>query len=88
MTFRVEDLQNDTNWKLSLGEKLNMIHFRNGHSHAECDPYSRECSIHYDEFDPNESATSLVKHMWDSKIGKLALVGAGLILINKLLKDN
>lgn len=31
MFYKLEDFQNNPNWKLSLGEKLGKTHFRNGH---------------------------------------------------------
>ena len=68
-------------WKQSNGEKIDSIHFRNGHLHAVCDPRTGLCEIHYDEIDPMESTLSLVKHMSQSNIGKAVLVtGAGLLL--------
>lgn len=39
MYNRIEDFENDPNWKRSLGEKLDSIHFRNGHEHAVCENY-------------------------------------------------
>lgn len=81
MNYRIEDFQNDPSWKLSLGEKIGKIHYRNEHWHAEIDPSTGYSDIHYDEIDPHESPTSLVKHMNQSKLGKTALIaGAGLIL--------
>ena len=79
MSYRIEDFQNDPSWKPSLGEKLGMMHFRNGHLHAECDQNTGICSIHHDEHDPHESPISLVKHMLQSPLGALVLgaVGAG-----------
>jgi len=70
---RIEDFENDPTWEKSIGEKLDKIHFRNGHWHAECDPKTGFCTIHYDEHDPNESPTSLVKHLADSNSGKAVL---------------
>ena len=52
MNYRIEDFQNDSSWKLSLGEKLGKIHFRNGHEHTVCDLTTSICEIHYDEIDP------------------------------------
>ena len=73
MYTRIEDFENDPAWKKSIGEKLSKIHFRKDHWHAECDPETGFCSIHYDKDNPNESITSLVKHLSDSKSGKLVL---------------
>jgi len=84
---RINDYQNNLNWKHSLGEKLNKIHFRNGHLHAECDPITGNCSTHYDENDPYESLTELAKHVWKSDLGKVAVVGAGILLIAAALKS-
>lgn len=81
MSYRIEDFENDPNWKQSFGEKLGQIHFRNGHDHAVCDPSTGICGIHYDEHDPHESFTSLFKHMKESDLGKaVLLIGGGLIL--------
>lgn len=80
MAYRIEDFQNDPSWIRSVGEKLNKIHFRNGHWHAECDPKTGMCNIHYDKDDPYESLTSLIKHMSASNLGLsiLAIVGLGI----------
>ena len=51
LSYRIEDLENDPNWKRSLGEKLGKIHFRQGHDHAVCDPITGICEVHYDEID-------------------------------------
>lgn len=81
MTYRIEDFQNNPSWIRSIGEKLDKIHFRNGHWHAECDPKSGICNIHYDKDDPYKSITSLVKHMSASNLGLtvLLIVGAGVL---------
>ena len=73
MSYRIEDLENDPNWKSSLGEKLGKIHFRNGHYHAVCDPRTGMCDVHYDPIDPHESLVSLVKHMDQSNLGKFVI---------------
>ncbi len=87
MVYRIKDLQTDPNWNISLGEKLNMIHFRRGHEHAECYPNTGICSTHFDEHDPNQSVSSLLKHIWSSKTGKIVLIGAGILVLSKLLDD-
>ena len=74
MSYRIEDFQNDPTWVSSLGEKLGKIHFRNGHFHAECDPKTGFCEIHYDQDNPNESLSSLFKHIWNSGLGRTVLV--------------
>ena len=78
MSYRIEDFRNDSNWTPSLGEKLGKVHFRNGHEHAVCDPITGICEIHYDEIDPHESPESLVKHMWESNLGKGVLIAGGI----------
>lgn len=85
MVYRIEDFQNDPSWTRSLGEKLGMIHFRNGHLHAECDPKTGTCTIHHDEDDPHESLTSLIKHMADSNLGLAVLVTLGLGIADQAL---
>jgi len=85
MTYRIEDLENDPNWERSLGEKIGKVHFRNGHDHAVCDPITGICEIHYDEIDPHESPKSLVKHMWDSNLGKGTLIVGGLTILDQIL---
>jgi len=65
-----------------------MIHHRSGNCHAECDPSTGYCSTHYDEYDPNDSVSSLLKHMWQSDLGKMVIVGAGTLLLSKLLEDS
>jgi len=84
---RIEDFENDPNWKPSFGEKLDKSHFRNGHLHAECDSTTGYCSTHYDENDPYESLTELAKHLWKSDLGKVAVVGTGILLVVALLKS-
>lgn len=81
MSYRIENFQNDPSWILSIGEKLDKVHFRQGHLHAECDSQTGFCTIHYDEHDPHESLSSLINHLLDSNSGKL-LIGiavAGII---------
>lgn len=73
--------QNNPHWKRSLGEALDKIHFRNGHYHAVCDPVTGLCNVHQDRHDPHESLESLLRHMWDSDVGKGTLVGGGLLLL-------
>ena len=81
MYNRIEDFQNNPDWSPSIGEKLGMTHYRSGHYHVECDPYTGTCSTHYDEIDPNESLTSLFNHLKQSDLGKVVLaVGVGLVL--------
>lgn len=87
MAHRIEDFQNDPSWKLSIGEKLRMIHFRNGHYHAECDQNTGICKIHYDEHDPYESPISLVKHMLQSPLGALVLGTSALLVGDAVLND-
>ncbi len=79
--YTISDFDRDSAWTRSLGEKIGMIHFRNGHWHAECDPKTGRCSIHYDRIDPHESLTSLVGHMSESKIGAtvLAVIVVGVL---------
>jgi hypothetical protein len=87
MMYRIEDFKNDPNWKPSFGEKLGKVHFRNGNWHAECNPQTGFCDIHYDEIDPHESPESMVKHMWDSKLGKGVLITAGIAILDHFLND-
>lgn len=84
---RINNYQNNPNWKPSLGEKLSKIHFRNGHLHAECDPTTGDCSAHYDENDPYESLIELGKHVWKSDLGKVAVVAVGILLIAAAFKS-
>jgi len=87
MSHRIEDFENDPKWKRSLGEKIGKIHFRNGHQHAVCDPITGICEIHFDEIDPHESLESLVKHMWESKLGKGTLIVGGLTVLDHIFND-
>lgn len=73
MSYRITDFQNDPSWTRSIGEKLDKIHFRRGHEHAECDPQTGFCTIHYDEHDPHESFSSLFNHLLDSDSGKMLI---------------
>ena len=81
---RIEDFERDPSWKRSFGEKLDKIHFRNGHYHAECDPETGYCKVHYDKDDPHESLTSLVNHVVDSNSGKALLVVAGVAILDQI----
>ncbi len=77
--MRIEDYQNNLNWKPSVGEKLDKVHFRNGHLHAECDSKTGNCATHYDEHDPYESVTEFAKHVWKSDLGKALIIGGGVL---------
>ena len=81
---RIEDIENDSSWTRSIGEKLDKIHFRNGHYHAECDADTGFCSIHYDKDDPHESLTSLFNHLVDSDSGKALLIVAGVGMLDQI----
>lgn len=79
--MNMTDYLNHPNWRLSIGEKLDKTHFRNGHLHAECDSKTGDCSIHYDEHDPYESPTELAKHVWKSDLGKAAIIGVIAVVV-------
>ncbi len=81
MSYRIEDFENDPSWIRSAGEKIGKIHFRKEHYHAECDPKTGFCSIHYDKHDPHKSITSLVNHLGDSNSGKIIL---GIVVVGIL----
>lgn len=85
--MKVNNYSNDLNWKSSIGEKLDKIHFRNGHYHAECDSKTGNCSTYYDEHDPYESLTELARHLWKSDLGKAVVVGEGILLALAVLKS-
>jgi len=85
LNYNIEDFEKDPSWIPSLGEKLDKVHFRNGHYHAECDPKTGNCEIHYDEIDPYENPPeSILNHMWQSDLGKITIVGAGLTILDEL----
>lgn len=73
---RRESYANNPNWYHSLGEKLDKHHYRNGNWHAECDKHTGNCSEHYDRYDPHKSGPDLIRHMWDSNLGKAVIIGA------------
>ena len=81
----MDDFERDPQWTSSLGEKIGLVHFRNGHWHAECNPKTGRCSIHYDKDDPHESITSLVKHMSASQLGLVILVTIGVGVLDQVL---
>ncbi len=85
--MRIKSLQNNPNWRPSLGDKLDKVHFRNGHLHAECDPVTGKCSIHYDKHDPYESLTELSRHLWKSNLGKVLIIGGAIALGLAVLKS-
>jgi hypothetical protein len=85
MTHKIEDFQNNPSWIRSIGEKLDKIHFRNGHWHAECDPKTGICKTHYDKDDPYESITSLIKHMSASNLGLSVLLVVGIGVLDQVL---
>ena len=82
MECRIEDIQNDPSWTLSLGEKLGMVHYRKEHWHAECDPQTGICKLHYDKYDPHESPTSLVNDMGESNLGSAVLFVGALVVLD------
>lgn len=82
--MRIDDYEMDPNWYRSLGEDPFKVHFRSGHYHTPCDPATALCEIpHYDQHDPHESLPELLKHVWDSDLGKLVLIGAALWFFGK-----
>ncbi len=81
----MKDFQRDPAWSQSLGEKLSMTHFRNGHWHAECNSATGICKIHYDKDDPHNSVESLLKHMAESRLGATVLVIAGIGILDQVL---
>lgn len=83
-SYSLQDFQRDPSWIQSLGEKLTMIHFRNGHWHAEYNLSTDECKIHYDKIDPHESITSLVSHMANSNLGLTVLVVVGVGILDQI----
>ena len=85
--MNIDYYQNNLNWTPSLGEKLDKAHFRNGHLHAECDSVTGNCATHYDEHDPYESLTELARHLWKSDLGKVLVVGGGILLALAVLKS-
>ncbi|CAD6368624.1 hypothetical protein NMT12_120112 [metagenome] len=82
--YSIKDFQRDPAWSSSLGEKLSMIHFRNGHWHAECNSVTGICKIHYDKDNPHESVDSLLKHMSDSNLGAAVLLIGGLGVLDQI----
>jgi len=84
MSYRIEDFENDPNWQPSVGEKLDKIHFRNGHWHAEIDSNTGFGDIHYDKYDPNESLSSLANHMWESNMGKGIMITAAVAILDEV----
>lgn len=85
--MKITDYHNDPNWNISIGEKLNKTHFRNGHLHAECDSENGNCSEHYDEHDPYESLTEFARHLWKSDLGKAVVIVGGIALSLAVLKS-
>lgn len=83
----INEYRNNPNWKLSLGEKLDKIHFRNGHLHAECDSVTGNCSTHYDKHDPYESLPELARHLWKSGLGKAVVIGGAIAIGLALMKS-
>ena len=83
----IKDLEKDPNWIPSLGENLDKVHFRNGHWHAEIDPKTGLGDIHYDKYDPNESASSLVDHVWESNTGKVVMITAAVGILDHFFND-
>lgn len=85
MRYRIDDFETDHTWLPSVGEKLDKIHFRKGNWHAECDPTTGWCTIHYDKHDPYKSLSSLANHLADSNSGKVLLVIAIVGILDQLL---
>lgn len=82
MNFRREQLENDPNWYTSIGEQFWKSNYRNKHFHAVCDQ-NGNCLDHYDEDDPHESLTSLIKHVAKNK----KVQGVVAVTIAALLTD-
>ena len=81
---RIEDFERDPSWKRSIGEKLDKIHFRKEHYHAECDPKTGYCKVHYDKDDPHKSFTSLVNHLADSNSGKVLFAIVSVAILDQI----
>lgn len=70
----------EKHWLPSLGEKLGKIHFREpppGTGHAECDPESQLCEIHYDKINPYQD---LIGHLIEDSPQTLVGVSAGVLV--------
>ena len=82
-----EYYRNVLGWTESLGEDISRLHLRNGHEHAKFDPQTKQLvDSHYDKIDPNNSLSDLVKHMWQSDLGKMVLGVAAIGAIGLALK--
>lgn len=67
----------ETYWSPSIGEKLGMIHYREpppGTGHAEIDPNSDSCEVHYDKVNPHQDPLG---HLKEDSPGTLAALGFG-----------
>ena len=43
--------------------------------------------MHYDKYDPHKSPTGLVRHMWDSKLGKFVLLGVAAVAVGAIVAE-
>ena len=86
--IRREDLEGDSTWRRSMGEKFWLPNFRKGRYHAVCTCSTGYCSIHQDKHDPYESLTSLIQHLLDNKLIRGLIVGgiAG-VAADQILND-
>jgi hypothetical protein len=67
-------------WLPSFGEKLHKIHFREpppGTRHAECDPESELCEVHFDRVNPYQD---LIGHLVEDSPQTLIGLSAGIMV--------
>jgi len=77
----------EKHWLPSIGEKLNKIHFRQpppGTGHAECDPDSEYCEVHYDKVNPHQNLIGhLVEDSPETIVGLSGATLSGIIIYAK-----
>jgi hypothetical protein len=77
----------EKNWLPSVGEKLGKTHFREpppGTGHAECDPGSQLCEIHYDRVNPYRDLIGhLVEDSPQTLVGLSGAILAGSVVYLK-----
>lgn len=70
----------EINWLPSVGEKLGKMHYREpppGTGHAEIDPVSGNCEVHYDKVNPHQNPLG---HLIEDSPETLVALGTGALV--------
>lgn len=77
----------EKHWLPSIGEKLDKVHYREpppGTGHAECDPDSEYCKVHYDKVNPHQDPIGhLVEDSPETLVGLSIASATGIVVYAK-----